>query len=249
MAKKKTTKKSTKPKSFSGVIRGHSRSVQDIAKALRDVVVEELPDVQESYYGGQRAMAMYRTVSDVCWIQPLKERCNLYLMYGPELKDPRHLLHGSSDRYRFARIGSVDEIEELPIRKWLQESQEHIEAAMQSGVSFDQVLAKLQSLCLSLPRTKETQTWGKPHFRVGEKIFCGCGEDQGRPRIGLKMEKTDAQQMMKMPGIEKAPYSRPNDGWVSIDPNVFDCWDEIGRLVIDSYRLIAPKRVAALLDE
>ena len=54
--------------------------------------------------------------------------------------------------------------------------------------------------------------------------------------------------MMKGPGIEKAPYSRPGDGWVSIDPNVFDDWDEIERFIIGSFRLIAPKRVSAILD-
>ncbi|MEO2016270.1 MAG: hypothetical protein ABGZ53_18070 [Fuerstiella sp.] len=54
--------------------------------------------------------------------------------------------------------------------------------------------------------------------------------------------------MMKVPGIEKAPYSRPNDGWIAVNPNVFHDWEEINRMVIDSFLLIAPKRVAALLD-
>jgi hypothetical protein len=51
-----------------------------------------------------------------------------------------------------------------------------------------------------------------------------------------------------LPGIDKPAYTRPNDGWVGIDPNVFDDWEEIERLVMDSFRLIAPKKVAALLD-
>ena len=87
----------------------------------------------------------------------------------------------------------------------------------------------------------------RSHFRVGEKIFCGCGEDQGGPRIGLKMEAYHSQVMMKLPGIEKAPYSRKGHGWVSIDPGVFDDWDEIEHLLVGSYRLIAPKRMVDLL--
>jgi hypothetical protein len=43
--------------------------------------------------------------------------------------------------------------------------------------------------------------------------------------------------------VEKAAYSRPNDGWVQVDPCVFDDWEEIKSLLIDSYRLIAPKRM------
>ena len=91
-------------------------------------------------------------------------------------------------------------------------------------------------------------TWGKPHFRVGEKIFCGCGEQHGRPSLGLKAEVGESRVLMRLPGIGKAPYSRPNDGWIEIDPNELDDWEEIERLVIGSYRLIAPKRTLALLD-
>ena len=119
---------------------------------------------------------------------------------------------------------------------------------VRDGWSFEDVLERLRSVCLDLPDTKETMTWGKPHFRVGEKIFCGCGESQGGPQIGLKMERDESKRMMRVPGIEKAAYSRPGDGWVSIDPGQFDDWDEIERRIVDSYRLIAPKRTLARLD-
>lgn len=249
MAKKEpVAAKSSKPKSFAGVIRGHSRSVQSIAKALRALVYEELADAQESFYGGQRPMAMYRTMADVCWVQPLKERCNMYFMRGTELTDSNRILEGTSDRFRYVKIRSMNDVEQLPLRSWLQQSLLLNEAAVSSGMNFEQVLKKLQTICLVLPGTKETLTWGKPHFRVGEKIFCGCGEDRGGPRIGLKMEARESELMMNLPGIEKAPYSRKGDGWVSIDPRVFDDWDEIDRLLVGSYRLIAPKRTIALLD-
>ncbi len=32
----------------------------------------------------------------------------------------------------------------------------------------------MRKICLSLPDTKETLTWGEPHFRVGDKIFAGA---------------------------------------------------------------------------
>lgn len=246
--KKVAAKKTTTPKSFAGVTRGHSKSVQQIASALRELVIEELPGAEERFYGGQRPMAMYRTTADVCWIQPLKERCNIYFMRGPELTDGKQILEGSSDRMRFAKVPSLDFLERLPLRAWLRQSLKLNEAATRGGLKFEQVLKKLQTICLALPNTKETLTWGKPHFRVGEKIFCGCGEDQGRPKIGLKMEPHESKQMMILPGIKKAPYSRPNDGWVSIDPGAFDDWQEIERWIVESFRLIAPKRMAALLD-
>lgn len=236
------------PRSFNGVIKSRSKSVRDLANAIRDVVFEELPDAAESFYGGSKPMAMYRTTGDICWIQPLKERCNVYFLRGSELSDDGGHLEGKSNRAKHVKIRSIEQLEELPVRDWLRETIELNAASIGDGMSFDEVHERLREICLALPQTKETMTWGKPHFRVKEKIFCGCGEQHGRPSLGLKMEPNDARVLMMLPGVDKAPYSRPNDGWVEIFPNEFDDWDEIERLVVGSYRIIAPKRVAALLD-
>jgi predicted DNA-binding protein (MmcQ/YjbR family) len=230
------------------VIKGRTKAVQTLAKALRDVIFEELPDAQENFYGGTNPMARYRTTGEVCWIQPLASRCNVYFVRGPELTDEDRLLEGKSDRMRHLKVGSLEAVEQLPIRDWLQESVELNDAVLAGGMNFEEVLEKLRSVGLALPDTKETLTWGMPHIRVGEKIFCGCAEISGRPTLGLKMEKNESVMPMKAPGVEKAPYSRPGDGWVVIDPNVFDDWDEVERLIVGSFRLIAPKRTVALLD-
>jgi predicted DNA-binding protein (MmcQ/YjbR family) len=249
MANKKTASSTTgQPKSFAGLLKGHAKSVKELAKAIRKVIYEELPEAQESFYGGRHAMALYRTSAEVCWLQPLTKRCNLYFLRGTELTDESRLLEGTSKRNRHVKIRSIDRLELLPIREWLQESVELNNATLLSGITFDEVLNKLRTICLALPKTKETVTWGKPHFRVGEKIFCGCGEHHGRPSVGLKMEADESRVLMRVPGVEKAPYSRPNDGWVEIDPCVFDEWEDIKRLIVGSYRLIAPKRTLSLLD-
>lgn len=240
--------KSAPLKNFAGVIRGSSRPVQSIAKALRKLVCEELPDVAERYYAGRRPMAMYRTIADVCWIQPQLRHCNIYFMRGAELADPKKILEGMSERFKHAKVRTLDDLEALPLRAWLRATAALNAATLRGGLNFEQVLRKLRTICLALPDTKETLTWGIPHFRVGEKIFCGCAEDRGRPRIGLKMERYHSEVMMKLPGIEKAPYSRPGDGWVTIDPGVFDDWEELESLLVGSFRLIAPKRTLALLD-
>ncbi len=109
-------------------------------------------------------------------------------------------------------------------------------------------LNKLRTICLALPDTKETLTWGEPHFRVGEKIFCGCGEEEGRFVIGFKMAMDDAKAIVKMPSVWKAKYVG-HAGWVTMDTEAFGDWKEIERLVTDSYRLIAPKRMVMTMDE
>ena len=119
---------------------------------------------------------------------------------------------------------------------------------MPRKISFDRLLAKVRAVCLSLPDTKETPTWGSPHFRVGEKIFAGCGEGDGQATLGCKLEMGHAAALVATdPRFTKAPYVG-HKGWVSLDLRTVTDWDEVGALVLESYRLIAPKRTVVKLD-
>jgi len=112
---------------------------------------------------------------------------------------------------------------------------------------FDAALKKMRAICLALPDTKETPTWGQPHFRVGEKIFAGCGEEKGRVVIGFKLDMDHADAIIQDPRFWRAPYVG-HKGWVSMDAGGVDDWNEIRPLVLESYRLIAPRRTVARLD-
>jgi predicted DNA-binding protein (MmcQ/YjbR family) len=106
------------------------------------------------------------------------------------------------------------------------------------------VLAKMREICLALPDTKETLTWGEPHFRVGEKIFAGCGNEKGRLTIGFKLEMDHADARVQDPRFHRAPYVG-HKGWVSMDAAKIRSWKEVKVLVLESYRLIAPKKTFA----
>jgi len=67
------------------------------------------------------------------------------------------------------------------------------------------VLDNMREICLALPDTKETLTWGQPHFRVSRAPYVG------------------------------------HKGWVSMGARCGDDWVEAPALVLESYRLIAPK--------
>jgi predicted DNA-binding protein (MmcQ/YjbR family) len=109
------------------------------------------------------------------------------------------------------------------------------------------VLTKMREICLSLPDTKETLTWGQPHFRVGEKIFAGCSEEKGKPVIGFKLEMEHADEVIKDPRFRRAPYVG-HKGWVSMDASAVRDWDEVRPYILESYRLIAPKKSWAKLQ-
>jgi predicted DNA-binding protein (MmcQ/YjbR family) len=110
-----------------------------------------------------------------------------------------------------------------------------------------QVLAKFRAICLSFPDTKETPTWGKPHFRVGEKIFAGFGDEDEKCSIGFKLEMDHARAILRDKRFTRAPYVG-HKGWVSMDVSGATDWDQVRELVEESYELIAPKRSLAKLD-
>jgi predicted DNA-binding protein (MmcQ/YjbR family) len=112
----------------------------------------------------------------------------------------------------------------------------------------DSTLKRISDICLSLPDTKLTMTWGEPHFRVGEKIFCGYGGKKGQPTIGFKLEMEHADILVNSdPRFARAPYVG-HKGWVSLDAKFIKDWAEVRALVLESYRLIAPKKTLAKLD-
>ena len=109
---------------------------------------------------------------------------------------------------------------------------------------FNAALEKMREICLCLPDTKETPTWGQPHFRVGEKIFAGVGEEKGVLTVGFKLEMDHADAMVRQPGFSRAPYVG-HKGWVSADVGRVTDWKKLRLLIHESYRLIAPKKTLA----
>lgn len=114
------------------------------------------------------------------------------------------------------------------------------QAARKKDAAFD----KVRALCLALPEAKLTMTWGSPHFRVGEKIFCGFGtEKDGRQVMSVKLELDHARRVVKEPRFWASPYVGKH-GWVTLDVAQRESWDEVAKLIHESYGLIAPRRSA-----
>jgi predicted DNA-binding protein (MmcQ/YjbR family) len=109
-------------------------------------------------------------------------------------------------------------------------------------------LSRLREMCLALPDTKETLTWGHPHFRVGEKIFCGYGDENGKTTITFKVTMDHQDALIMQDRFEMAAYVG-RYGWVSMDASRIDDWQEVEELVLESYQLIASKRSRAKLGD
>ena len=89
-------------------------------------------------------------------------------------------------------------------------------------------------------------TWGSPHFRVGDKIFCGFDAVNGKQVLGVKLGLSHARSVVSEPRFWPAPYVGKH-GWVSMDVTQRKSWVEVSALIRESYGLIAPKASLAKL--
>ena len=114
-------------------------------------------------------------------------------------------------------------------------------------------LDRLRSICLALPEAAEKEAWGDPTFRVKDKIFAMQKSGDGRASVWLKAPP-GAQEILvgAAPKTFFVPPYVGHKGWVGIrlddDPDWAPDWAEVESLVRRSYRLTAPKRLAAVLD-
>jgi phosphoribosylglycinamide formyltransferase-1 len=111
----------------------------------------------------------------------------------------------------------------------------------------------LAAFCLALPETDaHTQTGQHTAFRVRGKTFLYYLDDHhGDGRIAMNC-KTGHLEQADLVDADPERYFMPpymaHHGWVGLRLDVGQVdWEEVEELVLQSYRLIAPKRLVATL--
>ena len=118
---------------------------------------------------------------------------------------------------------------------------------MSRGMAVDPMEAKaIRDIALGFPEASEKETWGHPTFRVRDKIFVSYGvDDEDRAQITMKAAPGEQESLL----AEGEPFFLPkyvgSKGWIGIHVDDETDWREIAELVVDSYREIAPKLLAA----
>jgi predicted DNA-binding protein (MmcQ/YjbR family) len=105
---------------------------------------------------------------------------------------------------------------------------------------------RVRTACLALPEAEERPFGGHsaPSFRVRDKFFAMTSEDQ--QSLTLKVPPgVNAILIGDNPDQFFRPAYVGSKGWVGVRLNAIQDWAEIDDLIRDSYRLIAPKRLAA----
>lgn len=108
---------------------------------------------------------------------------------------------------------------------------------------------RLRQICLRLPESEERETWDLPTFRVRNKIFAMQVDDDGRAVVWFKAPP-GSQDVLVGSDPERffVPPYLGHKGWVGMRLDRRPDWAEVDLLVRRSYRLIAPKKLATLVD-
>jgi predicted DNA-binding protein (MmcQ/YjbR family) len=109
------------------------------------------------------------------------------------------------------------------------------------------VLDRLRRLCLALPDSCETPTWGHPNFRAGKKIFAAFHADSaGSPCIWLKLGPFASDITRGDPRF--SPSRHGAHRWGGLRADLPLDWELVRELVRGSYRLTAAKALVRELD-
>jgi predicted DNA-binding protein (MmcQ/YjbR family) len=117
----------------------------------------------------------------------------------------------------------------------------------------DATLERLRAICLPLPEAAETGGVGSPSFKVRDKIFAMRHPmrlpDGDRPSLWCKA-RPGIQGALTRAAPERfaVPPYVGHRGWIAVYLDGDVDWDELTDLVEESYRMTAPKRLAARLD-
>ena len=117
-----------------------------------------------------------------------------------------------------------------------------------AGGRKDHRIGRIRAIALGLPEAVEKSFGGHltaPAFRVRDKFFVMCNEDAST--INLKAAEGLQQVLVASdPARFFVPKYVGPKGWVGVrlDSDGVD-WDEVGEMIVESYCLIAPARLAA----
>lgn len=110
-------------------------------------------------------------------------------------------------------------------------------------------LIKFRRICLELPEATELETWGHPTFRVREKIFASAGAEGGVWSFGMKTSHEMQAGLVATDSRFSVAAYVGKHGWISMRVDDDIDWNQVRALVVESYRMIAPKTLAARVVE
>jgi hypothetical protein len=140
--------------------------------------------------------------------------------------------HGEARHRRLARASSLA-----------------LDASEYADVNPD-VEARVRAMCLALPETVERQAWAGAQWRVRNRAFAHVlAVDFADGPVTVVTFRASAADHDALLGAGP-PFFRPAWGRDAVGMVVDDGtdWGQLAELVVDSYRTVAPRTLAARID-
>ncbi len=114
-------------------------------------------------------------------------------------------------------------------------------------------LETVRTIIEALPETSEKLSHGSPTWWGGKKTFAcfhSGGYDEGRRAVWIKAPEGAQEDLI---AADPDKFYRPKylgpSGWVAMRLEGKVDWDEVRFLLLQGYRMVAPKRALAQLDD
>jgi hypothetical protein len=111
-----------------GFLEAYDRHISDLALALRDVVLQEAPDADESIYRVYTVAIWFgfsgKMKDMFCYIATNAKHVNLGFPRGTSLPDPNRVLEGDGKTMRHIKFANLDDVERPLVRRYIQAAME-----------------------------------------------------------------------------------------------------------------------------
>lgn len=119
------------PKDLLDLLKRYNSEVQELALALRGIVLDELAPCYENIIEVYMISLVYasseRVMKDgICYIGVLKDRVNLGFHHGADLRDPYGLMEGTGKSMRHIKVRHMSDALNPALRAYLQEARERV---------------------------------------------------------------------------------------------------------------------------
>jgi predicted DNA-binding protein (MmcQ/YjbR family) len=108
--------------------------------------------------------------------------------------------------------------------------------------------AEARAFAAGLPEAWEDHPWGESVYKVGKKVFVFFGmlEDHAGLRFTVKLRDSH-EEAMSMAWVVPSGYGLDRGGWVTAEAPDDAPLEMITTWIEESYRIVAPKKLVALL--
>jgi phosphoribosylglycinamide formyltransferase 1 len=120
--------------------------------------------------------------------------------------------------------------------------------------SPDYLIAQVRERAMALPEADEVTSHGMPCFGIikGKKFAYVSSDHHGDGKVALLVKISGVEEQSMLIDSDEDRYYRPpyfGDNWVGIRLDLGDTdWDHIGEWLAKSWRAVAPRKLAAMMD-